>query len=41
MYVKFFPEDLNPDPYLSLFTKHLYLWSDHRTKNVQWYFSYF
>ena len=32
MYVKFPPRDLNPGLYPPTSHKHLYLWSDHRTK---------
>ena len=32
MYVKFPPRDLNPGLYPPTPHKHLYLWSDHRTK---------
>ena len=35
MYVKLFPRDLN-STFTSTLHKHLYLWSDHHIKGVQW-----
>ena len=35
MCVKLFPENLNFGPYSLTPHKHLYLWSDYRTKSAQ------
>ena len=36
MCVKLSFEDLNLGPYPPYLTKHLYLWNDHRAKDVRW-----